>query len=64
LACDVTSEEQVRALVADTMGEFGRLDVFVNNAGVTRDASLKKMTVDQFDTGHHRPSARHLAGGA
>jgi 3-oxoacyl-[acyl-carrier protein] reductase len=50
LACDVTSEEQVRAVVSDTMAEFGRLDVFVNNAGVTRDASLKKMTVDQFDT--------------
>jgi 3-oxoacyl-[acyl-carrier protein] reductase len=50
LACDVTSEDQVRAVVSDTIGEFGRLDVFVNNAGVTRDASLKKMTVDQFDT--------------
>src|SRR4051794_13205846 len=50
LACDVTSEEQVRAVVSDTVAEFGRLDVFVNNAGVTRDASLKKMTVDQFDT--------------
>ena len=50
MACDVTSEEQVRAVVSDTMGEFGRLDVFVNNAGITRDASLKKMTVDAFDT--------------
>ncbi len=50
LACDVTSEDQVRSVVSDTVGEFGRLDVFVNNAGVTRDASLKKMTVDQFDT--------------
>jgi len=50
LACDVTSEEQMRAVVADTVAEFGRLDIFVNNAGVTRDASLKKMTVDQFDT--------------
>jgi 3-oxoacyl-[acyl-carrier protein] reductase len=50
LGCDVTSEEQVRAVVADTVAEFGRLDVFVNNAGVTRDASLKKMTVEQFDT--------------
>ncbi|WP_319455932.1 MULTISPECIES: 3-oxoacyl-ACP reductase FabG [unclassified Mycobacterium] len=50
LACDVTSEEQMRAVVADTMGQFGRLDVFVNNAGITRDASLKKMTVEQFDT--------------
>jgi 3-oxoacyl-[acyl-carrier protein] reductase len=50
LACDVTAEEHVRAVVADTVAEFGRLDVFVNNAGITRDASLKKMTVDQFDT--------------
>jgi NAD(P)-dependent dehydrogenase (short-subunit alcohol dehydrogenase family) len=28
----------------------GRLDIFVNNAGITRDASLKKMTVEDFDT--------------
>lgn len=49
LACDVTSEDQVKAVVRDTVGQFGRLDVFVNNAGITRDASLKKMTVDQFD---------------
>ena len=49
LACDVTSEEQVKEVVRDTVGQFGRLDVFVNNAGITRDASLKKMTVDQFD---------------
>lgn len=48
-ACDVTSEDQMRAMVADTVREFGRLDVFVNNAGVTRDASLKKMTVADFD---------------
>jgi 3-oxoacyl-[acyl-carrier protein] reductase len=39
----------MRGLVADTVGDFGRLDVFVNNAGITRDASLKKMTVDDFD---------------
>lgn len=50
LACDVTNEDQVKAVVRDTVGEFGRLDVFVNNAGITRDASLKKMTVDQFDS--------------
>jgi 3-oxoacyl-[acyl-carrier protein] reductase len=50
MACDVTAEKQVRALVSDTMCDCGRLDIFVNNAGITRDASLKKMTVDDFDT--------------
>jgi 3-oxoacyl-[acyl-carrier protein] reductase len=49
VACDVTSEEQMHRLVADTVRDLGRLDVFVNNAGITRDASLKKMTVDDFD---------------
>lgn len=49
LACDVTDEQQVGALVADTVGDLGRLDIFVNNAGITRDASLKKMTVNDFD---------------
>jgi 3-oxoacyl-[acyl-carrier protein] reductase len=48
--CDVTSEEEMRGLVADTVRDLGRLDVFVNNAGITRDASLKKMTVEDFDT--------------
>jgi 3-oxoacyl-[acyl-carrier protein] reductase len=50
VSCDVTSEEQMRSLVADTVQDLGRLDVFVNNAGITRDTSLKKMTVEDFDT--------------
>lgn len=49
VSCDVTSEERVDNLVAAAVGNFGRLDVFVNNAGITRDASLKKMTVADFD---------------
>lgn len=49
LACDVTDEDRIGALVADTVGDLGRLDIFVNNAGITRDASLKKMTVADFD---------------
>ncbi|MGU3501002.1 3-oxoacyl-ACP reductase FabG [Mycobacterium sp. C31M] len=48
--CDVTSEDDVRALVADTVRDYGRLDIFVNNAGITRDASLKKMQVADFDS--------------
>lgn len=49
VACDVTSEDDVERLVSTTIGEFGSLDLFVNNAGITRDASLKKMTVADFD---------------
>ncbi|CAJ1499044.1 3-oxoacyl-ACP reductase FabG [[Mycobacterium] burgundiense] len=49
VGCDVTDEGQMERLVADTVSEHGRLDLFVNNAGITRDASLKKMTVADFD---------------
>jgi 3-oxoacyl-[acyl-carrier protein] reductase len=58
IACDITSEEQVHDLVAEAVRNFGRLDVFVNNAGITRDASLKKMTVTDFDA----VMAVHLRG--
>ncbi|MFK7957661.1 MAG: SDR family NAD(P)-dependent oxidoreductase [Lysobacterales bacterium] len=34
VACDVRSEEQIDRLVETTVGEFGRLDIMVNNAGV------------------------------
>jgi 3-oxoacyl-[acyl-carrier protein] reductase len=46
--CDVSSEAEVRSLVDSVVREFGRLDVMVNNAGVTRDATLRKMTLDDF----------------
>ena len=49
VACDVTSEEQMRLLVSGTALEHGRLNVFVNNAGITRDMSLRKMSVADFD---------------
>lgn len=58
LGCDVTEEDSVRRLVDETLGWAGGLDVFVNNAGVTRDASLRRMTVDDFDT----VMAVHLRG--
>ncbi|MDX1884781.1 3-oxoacyl-ACP reductase FabG [Mycolicibacterium sp. 120270] len=47
--CDVTKSDEVDALVDAAVQHFGGLDIMVNNAGITRDATLRKMTEDQFD---------------
>jgi 3-oxoacyl-[acyl-carrier protein] reductase len=46
---DVTRREQVEAMAAGVKAQFGRIDVLVNNAGITQDARLQKMTLAQFD---------------
>jgi 3-oxoacyl-[acyl-carrier protein] reductase len=45
---DVTNEADVEALVARCVDEFGRIDIMVNNAGITRDSSLAKMSLADF----------------
>ena len=46
---DVTKRATVDEVVAKVKAEFGRIDVLVNNAGITQDARLVKMTLEQFD---------------
>lgn len=46
---DVTDRSQVDAVVEQVKTQFGRIDVLVNNAGITKDARLIKMTLAQFD---------------
>jgi len=48
-ACDVSNVASVNALVADVEKSFGSLDVLVNNAGLTRDNLLLRMTDDDWD---------------
>ncbi len=48
LPCDVTSEEQVRALYDLAVERFGRIDVAVNNAGLGGTADLVDMTDEQW----------------
>lgn len=48
--CDVTSEADQEALVTATLDTFGGLDVLVNNAGITRDSYMSKMSVADFES--------------
>lgn len=47
--CDVSDAGQVSSLVERAVNEYGALDIMVNNAGVTRDATMRKMTEADFD---------------
>lgn len=49
LRCDVTRAADVATLIDTAVDRFGSLDVMVNNAGITRDATLRRMTEEQFD---------------
>ncbi|WP_020497535.1 MULTISPECIES: 3-oxoacyl-ACP reductase FabG [Sciscionella] len=48
LRCDVTDEGSVDAMLSEALESFGSLDILVNNAGITRDSSLRKMTIQDF----------------
>jgi NAD(P)-dependent dehydrogenase (short-subunit alcohol dehydrogenase family) len=46
---DVVADEQVRALVEETVGRHGRVDVVVNNAGICTVKSCEESTVEEWD---------------
>jgi|AntAceMinimDraft_6_1070360.scaffolds.fasta_scaffold37101_2 3-oxoacyl-[acyl-carrier protein] reductase len=49
VACDVTDIPSMERVFEQAVDKFGQVNVLVNNAGITRDASLAKMTEEQFD---------------
>ena len=49
IQCNVTNRASVEALAERVMEAFGRVDILVNNAGITRDATLKKLTDENWD---------------
>ena len=49
LKADVTKKEDVENLVSKAISEFGKIDVLVNNAGITRDNLLIRMPEEDFD---------------
>ena len=46
--CDVTDENQVKAMVADIEKELGVIDILVNNAGIIKRIPMEEMSVEDF----------------
>lgn len=47
--CDVSSRDSVKNAFGDIFTAFGKVDVLVNNAGITQDAMYHKMSYEQWD---------------
>ena len=46
--CDVTKEDEVKAMVADIEKELGTIDILVNNAGIIKRIPMTEMSVEEF----------------
>lgn len=46
---DVRNKEDVENLISATMDKFGQIDIFVNNAGITRDGLMIRMSEEDWD---------------
>ena len=50
LKADVSSFSEAESIIKKAKSEFGSIDVLINNAGITRDNLLLRMTEDDFDS--------------
>ncbi|MEP7078921.1 MAG: 3-oxoacyl-ACP reductase family protein [Chthoniobacterales bacterium] len=50
IECDVTKPDQVEAMMQQIADRFGGLDILVNNSGIIRDRTMKKMTLEEFES--------------
>ncbi|HWE48020.1 MAG TPA: SDR family NAD(P)-dependent oxidoreductase [Caulobacteraceae bacterium] len=48
VACSVTDEAGVKAMVEQVVSEWGRVDILINNAGILRDKTFAKMDLSDF----------------
>lgn len=46
---DVSDYERAQEIIADVVEKWGKVDVLINNAGITRDRSFKKMSKKEWD---------------
>src|SRR5262245_55957202 len=49
IECDVADDAAVAAMMQQIKGSLGQLDILINNAGILRDRTIKKMTLDDWN---------------
>ena len=49
LEANISDKEEAEQLISKTVESFGRIDVLVNNAGITRDALIHRMSEENWD---------------
>jgi 3-oxoacyl-[acyl-carrier protein] reductase/pteridine reductase len=47
--CDLTDPKSIDETVAEVVGQFGRIDLLVNNAGMFESVALEQITIEQWD---------------
>jgi 3-oxoacyl-[acyl-carrier protein] reductase len=48
--CDVTKPEQVETMIKAIGEKFGGLDILINNSGIISDRTIKKLTLEEFES--------------
>lgn len=47
--CDVSKEDQVQKMFADTIQQYGTVDILINNAGLQKDSPFESMSLEQWN---------------
>jgi glucose 1-dehydrogenase len=47
--CDVSKEDEVQKMFADTIQQYGTVDILINNAGLQKDSPFEKMSLEQWN---------------
>ncbi|MBV9008834.1 MAG: 3-oxoacyl-ACP reductase FabG [Verrucomicrobia bacterium] len=50
IQCDVTNPGEVETMMKQIAERFGGLDILINNSGIIRDRTMKKMTLEEFES--------------
>jgi 3-oxoacyl-[acyl-carrier protein] reductase len=50
IECDVTKPDQVEAMMKQIQDRHGGLDILINNSGIIRDRTIKKMSMEEFES--------------